>query len=87
VDDRQGPQASEGERANGLSAVTDGPTEQRERTGACVDGSAPTGRSHWATGGRESTRAWMRAVADRWGPPVRRRGRARPGWAGLGLVG
>jgi hypothetical protein len=31
---------------------------------------------------RESTRARTQAVAGRLGPPVRRRGRARPGWAG-----
>jgi hypothetical protein len=35
--------------------------------------------------GRESARARMRAIADRWGPPVRQREHARAAW--LGRVG
>jgi hypothetical protein len=46
-----------------------------------------TGRVHGAE--REEGHAREKAVADRWGPPVRRRGRAGawPGWAELGWFG
>jgi hypothetical protein len=38
---------------------------------------APTSRSHWAEGGeRERERAGKEIAADKWSPPVRRRGRA-----------
>jgi hypothetical protein len=32
---------------------------------------------------RKGARPRTRALVGRWGPPVRRRGRARPGWAEL----
>jgi hypothetical protein len=37
----------------GGQGLQSGPAEQRERMGACANGSAPTGRSHRAAGGRE----------------------------------
>jgi hypothetical protein len=83
VTEKQGPQTSEGERANGRSALTGGPTEQRARAGACAGGSAPAGRSHRAAGRREGE-STCAVVADRWGPPVRQRERARPSGAELG---
>jgi hypothetical protein len=47
---------------------------------ACARESAPTGRPHRAARGREGAHARTRAVAGRWGPPVRRHGaRAWPG--------
>jgi hypothetical protein len=53
-----------------------------------VDGSArqasPTGQ--WE-GEKERVRAQMWAIADRWGPPIRQRERARPGCAELARVG
>jgi hypothetical protein len=67
---------------------TGGPTEQRERTGACARGSAPIDRSNTGRAReswRESARGRTRAVADRWGLPIRRRGRARVAW--LGWIG
>ena len=79
--DRWGPQASECDHANGRSTLTErahlaerGSERVRERT----DGDK---RPHRAAGGREGAGA---VVADRWDPPVRRRGRgrARSGWAG-----
>jgi hypothetical protein len=42
-----------------------------------ADRLAPSGR------GRERARTWV--IADRWDPPVRQHGRARPGWAGLAV--
>jgi hypothetical protein len=59
---------------------------ERERAGEVTgaDRSAPAGRE------RESVRAQERgSVADRRGPPVRRRGRAgtRPDWADMGRLG
>jgi hypothetical protein len=41
---------------------------------------APTGWPHWAASERERERAGKKATADRWGPPVRRHGRAA--WLG-----
>jgi hypothetical protein len=42
---------------------------------------APTGRPHWAASERGRTRQ-RKTVADRWGPPVRRRGRGLAGLSG-----
>jgi hypothetical protein len=77
VADRWGPQASEGERANGWSTLTVSAHRAarengrvRERIG--TDRPVPPGSRRER--GRES--AWA-VVADRWGPPVRRRRRAR----------
>jgi hypothetical protein len=86
-DDRWGTRASEGEHANGRSALTGrthraerGSERAREETG--TNKPAPPGR------GRGGASACVDAVvADRWDPPVRRSGRARPGCAGLGLMG
>jgi hypothetical protein len=44
----------------------------------------PTGQRE-REGGKENARARTQAVAGRWGPPVRQRGRAR-GWAGPSWV-
>jgi hypothetical protein len=55
--------------------------QDRERERARGKGTASIDRPHRAARGRESERA--RVGADRRGPPVRHRGRAR----GLGLVG
>jgi hypothetical protein len=85
VADRRGPQTSEGERVNGRSTLTGAPTKKRARAGVCADGSAPTGQPHRAAGERERVGACA-VVADRWGPPVRGRGRARS-LAGLDWAG
>ena len=86
--DRPGPQTSEGERGNGQSALigrSHRATSENERMRGRIsaDRSVPPGS------GRERGRGSACAiVANRWGPPVRRRGRTRvrPGWAGLGLM-
>jgi hypothetical protein len=87
VADRRGPQTSEGERANGQSALTERAHRAarengrvRERIGA--DRPIPPGSRRE----RERVRARSRAIADRWGPPDRRRVRT-PGCAELGRVG
>jgi hypothetical protein len=55
---------------------------ERVREGIAADRPGPLGSGRERR--RESARARTRAVAGRWGPPVRRRGRApaQPGWAG-----
>jgi hypothetical protein len=70
----------EGTSANGWPALTERVhrTERengREREGIGADRPGPPGSGRER--GRESARAQTRAVAGRWGPPVRRRGRAR----------
>jgi hypothetical protein len=50
----------------------------REGIGADRPGPPDSGRER----GRESVRARTRAVAGRWGPPVRQRGHARAAWLG-----
>jgi hypothetical protein len=58
-----------------------GPANQREREGANGRRKlAPTGWSHWAA--RERGRVGAQGCADRWGSPVRQRGRtgALAGW-------
>jgi hypothetical protein len=76
-----------GERT-GSSADERGPRNRgRESRRACAketgtDRTAPPGSERER--GRESAYAWTQATADGWGPPVRRHGRARPGWAKLG---
>jgi hypothetical protein len=73
-------------RANGKPELTRG-ARRTERETRRVRGenrcrqSSPTGQRE---GERERACA---AIADRWDPPVRRSGCARPGWAGLGLMG
>jgi hypothetical protein len=66
-------------RGQQLDDWQDGPARQRERTGRMGE---ETGADSMAALGREGERG--RAVegvaADRWNPPVRRRGRA--GWLG-----
>jgi hypothetical protein len=61
------------------------PARQRENAGSRAratgaDKPAPPGRGRER--GRERERAWTRAVAGRWGPPVRQRRRARVAWLG-----
>jgi hypothetical protein len=86
--DRWGPQASEGERANRRSTLT-----ERAHRIAIEDGRVRerigTNRSVPLGSGRERGREGVCTVIDdRWGPPpVRRRGCTRLGWAGLGLMG
>jgi hypothetical protein len=90
VADRRGPQASEGERANGRSTLI-GRSHRATRENGCVrrlidaDRLDPLGSGRER--GRDSVRAWTQAVADRWGLPVKRRRRPRLGWAELGRVG
>jgi hypothetical protein len=58
------------------------PSSERVRRRIDADRPVPPGS------GRERGRgSACTVVTDRWGPPVRRRGRARPDWAGLGLMG
>jgi hypothetical protein len=90
VADRRGPQASGGERANGRSVLTwrshrAARENGRVRERISADRPVPSGSRRER--GRESARARTRAVTDRWGPPVRQRGRARPGSAKLGRFG
>jgi hypothetical protein len=58
-----------------------GSARQRERAHACGEETAPIGRPHRAA--REIGREGARVGDDKWGPPVRHRGRAgvRAGWA------
>jgi hypothetical protein len=91
VADRRGLRTSEGGTTMGgqlLTGRSHGTTRDRTRARMSL---APTGLAHRAAGGREgeSARARTRAVAGRWGPPVRRCERkcARPGWAELGRLG
>jgi hypothetical protein len=80
VADRSCTEASKGERANGRSALTKRihrPSREngrvRKRIGA--DRMVPPGSGSERGGESTLVRTW--AIADRWGPPVRRRGRAR----------
>jgi hypothetical protein len=85
--DRWGPRASEGAYANRRSALTEW-AHRVERGSECVRERTDTDKPAPRGSGRERGRGWADAVvADRWDPPVRRSGRARPGWAGLGLLG
>jgi hypothetical protein len=80
VADRWGQRVSEGAYVNRRSALT----EQAHRTeGGSVHVHQRTGADKPAPPGSGRERAWTRAVADRWDPPVGRRERAR-GLAGLG---
>jgi hypothetical protein len=75
VADRWGPQTSEGERANGRSALTG-----RSHRAASQSGRGQIGADRPVPPGSGRERGSACAiVADRWGPPVRRRGRAWPG--------
>jgi hypothetical protein len=81
VADKWGPRASKSGLANARSALT-GRTHRAARENGRARGnrrrqSGPPGS------GRERACARTRALADRWYPPVRRRGRTR-GLAGLG---
>jgi hypothetical protein len=85
--DGWGPRGSERGFTNGRSTLTDGVHRAaRERMCGCrrigADRPGPPG-SGWER--RENARARTRAVAGRWGPPDRRRERARylarPSWA------
>jgi hypothetical protein len=80
VADRRGPQTSEGEQVNGRSALTGRPHRAASESGRVrgrndADRSVPPGSRRER--GRDSVCV---VVADIWGPPVRRRERARPGW-------
>jgi hypothetical protein len=85
VADRRGLQASKGERANGRSALR-GRSHRAARESGRVrrwigtDRSVPPGRGRER--GRGSTLARTRAIADRWGLPVRRCGRVHGAWLG-----
>jgi hypothetical protein len=76
VADRWGPQASEGERANEQSHLV---ARENGRVRERIDADRPVPPGSGRERGRESACA---VVADRWDPPIRRRGRAR-GLAGL----
>jgi hypothetical protein len=72
-----------------LSAWQNGPARQRGKRGARRGKQlAPTSWPHSAERER-GERAGAETAADRWCPPVRRRGLAgaRPGWAELGRLG
>jgi hypothetical protein len=77
-----------GTRGQRLSAWQHGPARQRGKRGAEGKQLAPTGKPQRAESERERERerGGDKVAADRWIPPVRRRGRAgvRPGWAKLG---
>jgi hypothetical protein len=83
-----GSASQRGQRANGRSALTERAHQAARENGRALEvtgtvNPAPPGS------GREGACARKRAIADMWEPPVRRRGRARarPGWAGFGLMG
>jgi hypothetical protein len=83
-------QASEGKRANRRLALTRRVRQavrENERVRGWIAADRPVPPGNGRERGRESTRARTLAVAHRWGPPVRQRGRAWPGWAELGRVG
>jgi hypothetical protein len=87
--DRGVPRRSERERARGETvqrADEAGPLgrERKERTseGNWRRQSGPTGQRE-----RKRKRGLRGNTADRWSPPVWRRGRARLCWAGLGRFG
>jgi hypothetical protein len=80
--------------ANGRSTLTGrshkaASESGHERGWFGADRSSPSGSGRER--GRESTRARTRAVAGRWGPPVRRCGRTRvvagPSWANWAELG
>jgi hypothetical protein len=77
--DRQGPQTSEGEWANGRSALTWRSHQAASETGRVC---RRVGADRLIPPGSWRERGTRAVVADRWGPPVRRCGRAR-GLAGL----
>ena len=77
VADRQGSQTSEGEQANDRSALT-GRSHRAASESGRVRGRIGADRPVPPSSGRESGRGSACAVmADRWGPPFRRHGRAR----------
>jgi hypothetical protein len=79
VADRRGPQTSKGQRANGRSALT-GRSHRAASESGRVRGRIGADRPIPLGSGRERGRGSACAVvADRWDPPVRRCGRARPG--------
>jgi hypothetical protein len=80
VASRRGPQTSEDERANGRSALT-GRSHRAASESGRVRGRIGVNRLVPPGSGRERGSPGA-VVADRLGPPVRRRGRAR-GLAGL----
>lgn len=85
VADRRGPQTSEGERANGRSALT-GRSHRAASESGRMRGRIDANRSVPPGSGRERGRGSTCAVvADRWGSPIRRRGRTRA--TCLGCIG
>jgi hypothetical protein len=72
--DRRGSQASEGECANGWSALMERAHRAARENGRVrerIDADRPVPPGSERERGRESARARTRAVADRWVPPVR----------------
>jgi hypothetical protein len=79
----------ERKRAHGCNGSVPGSLGPRHRAGRGARRGkqlAPTGWPQWAESERERERAGEKAAADRWIPPVRRRGRVA--WLGrAGLLG
>jgi hypothetical protein len=81
--DREGPRHREREKGRvgqQLDVWQNGPARQRGKRGTGGGGGqlAPTSWPHWAE--REGEMRGAETAADRWRPPVRRRGRAA--WLG-----
>jgi hypothetical protein len=79
------------ERESGRTGVTARRADEAGPRGR--EGKERTGEGNWRrqcgpTGQRqgERERAGKETTADRWNPPVRRRGDARPGWAGWAIL-
>ena len=67
-----------------LTKGVHGAVRENARVRGGIDADRPVPPGSGRARGRGSA---CTVVTDRWGPPVRRRGRARPDWAGLGLMG